>query len=208
MFRRRPQEQIQPEWLIVGLGNPGGEYRGTRHNVGFDVIERLANRHKIRLDRSKHQALTGLGRIDGTPVFLAKPLKYMNNSGQSVAPLARSFGLKPNRILIVADDLDLALGKLRLKEKGSAGGHNGHKSIISALHSDEYPRFKIGIGDADRPNVINHVLSGFSPDERAIVEPTLQATVEAIEVLLSRGVEAAQLRVAERNKQLKDGEID
>ena len=143
-FRHQPQ--VEPAWLIVGLGNPGPEYRGTRHNLGFELIDRLAELHKIKLDKSKHRARFGLGAIDGHPVALVKPMTYVNLSGQAVAPLMRDFRLKPERVLVVADETDLHLGRIRLKPKGSAGGHNGHKSLIASLQTTEYPRLRIGIG--------------------------------------------------------------
>src|SRR5579862_9338830 len=120
-FRRKPKVEEPPEWMIVGLGNPGPEYRGTRHNLGFEVIDRLMDAHRINLDKSKHQARYGLGRILEHPVILVKPLTYMNLSGRAVAPLARQYGLKPERILVVADDTDLKPGRIRLKPSGSAG---------------------------------------------------------------------------------------
>src|SRR4051794_37938695 len=114
MFRRKPQPVEQVEWMIVGLGNPGAEYRGTRHNVGFAVIDLLAVKHKIKVSRGRHRALIGTGGIDGHAVALVKPLTYMNLSGQAVAPLLKQFNLKPDRLLVIADDLDLPTGKLRL----------------------------------------------------------------------------------------------
>jgi peptidyl-tRNA hydrolase, PTH1 family len=201
-FRRKPQESIQPEWLIVGLGNPGAEYRGTRHNVGFDVIEEVAKRHKIKLDKSRNRALTGAGRIDGTPVLLVKPLTYMNLSGQAVAPIAKANGVKPERVLVIADDLDLSLAKVRLKMKGSAGGHNGHKSIIGSLGTQEYPRIKIGIGASRKGQTIDHVLSPFLPDEREEVSSALQTAADMVEALLTRGEQHAQELAASHNRRL------
>lgn len=199
MFRRRPSPQAPVEWLIVGLGNPGGEYRGTRHNVGFDVIDRLGKEFKIKVDRSKHRALTGQGEIQGHGVMLAKPLTYMNLSGQSVGPLARMLGLKPDRVLVIADDLDLPTGKLRLRQEGSAGGHNGHKSIIAALQTQAYPRLKIGIGRSN-DSTVDHVLSGFRPEEREVIEPALEASIRVVEAVVARSWEEA-LREIESSKQ-------
>jgi len=161
MFKKKAQPIAPPEWIVVGLGNPGPEYRGTRHNVGFDVVDLLAERHKIKLDKSKHRSRYGIGVVGDTTVLLVKPLTYMNLSGQAVAPLAREHGIKPERILVVADDLDMKVGRVRLKPKGSAGGHNGHKSLIASLGTQEYPRLKIGIGSVDRTETIDHVLGAF-----------------------------------------------
>jgi PTH1 family peptidyl-tRNA hydrolase len=203
MFRRKPPTNIgTPEWIIVGLGNPGAEYRGTRHNVGFEVIDLLAGRHRIKLDRGKNRALIGVGAIDRRPIVLVKPLTFMNLSGQSVAPLAQSYGVKPDRILVIADDIDLAVGKLKLPERGGSGGHNGHKSLIAALGTQEYPRLKIGVG-ADKDSTIDHVLGRFKPDERAAIDGALLTAVEAIEALIKDDRNAA-LRVLEFSK--REGE--
>lgn len=205
MFRRKPKEEIHPEWLIVGLGNPGPEYRGTRHNVGFEVIERLADRNRIKMDRSKHRALIGTGKIAGVAVMLVKPLTYMNCSGQAIEPLARSHSLKPDRVLVIADDLDLILGQLRLKEKGSSGGHNGHKSVIAALRSQDYPRLKIGIGSASNRATIDHVLSKFDRDELQVVSDAIDGSVEVVEEQVRHG-RAAALEVLTRLKQKPESE--
>jgi PTH1 family peptidyl-tRNA hydrolase len=189
-FHRKPKIEESPEWMIVGLGNPGPEYRGTRHNLGFEVIDRLSEAHRIRLDKSKHQARFGLGRMGDHPVLLVKPLTYMNLSGRAVAPLARQYGLKPERVLVVADDTDLKPGRTRLKPGGSAGGHNGHKSLIQFLGTSEYPRLKIGIGRVHREETIDHVLSGFDPKEREVIDLALARAVEAIELTVSEGLNA------------------
>jgi PTH1 family peptidyl-tRNA hydrolase len=181
MFRRKVQFSVNPEWMIVGLGNPGPEYRGTRHNVGFEVIDMLSEKYRIKLDRSKHRAKFGLGMLGETPVVVVKPLTYMNLSGEAVAPLARDYSLKPERILVVADDLDLPLGKNRLRAQGSSGGHNGHKSLIHSLGTQEYPRLKIGIGSVDRSQTIDHVLGAFTGDERGEAVDALKKAVQGVE---------------------------
>lgn len=184
MFRRKPPEpQTPPEWLIVGLGNPGPEYRGTRHNVGFEAIDRLAERHRIKVDRGRQRAMVGTGVIEGVSCAVAKPLTFMNLSGQSVAPLLRHFALKPERLIVVADDLDLPVGKVRMREKGGSGGHNGHKSLIQSLGTQDYPRIRIGIGNAE-DETVEHVLSRFHSDERADVSQAIEATAEAIESVI------------------------
>lgn len=179
-----------PTWLIVGLGNPGPEYRGTRHNVGFEVIDHLADDHRIKLDQSKHKARFGIGVVEDTTVVLVKPLTFMNLSGQAVAPLAKQFDIKPEKILVIADDLDLPVGKNRLRPKGSAGGHNGHKSLIQHLGTEEYPRLKIGIGNVGKTQTIDHVLGTFPPDERDIINSAIDHAVMSIKVVLDRGLEA------------------
>ena len=181
---------MQPEWLIVGLGNPGPEYRGTRHNVGFDLIDLLSEKHRIKLDKSKYQARIGIGEISGSWVVLVKPLTFMNLSGQAVAPLAKEYGIKPDHILVIADDLDLKLGRLRIKPAGSAGGHNGHKSLIHSLGTSEYPRLKIGIDAAANGATINHVLGSFQPKEREVIHSSILRAAEGVEKILQENLEA------------------
>ena len=194
MTFRKKAPMRPPEAMIVGLGNPGGEYRGTRHNVGFDVIEALAERARIKVSAGRHQALTGQGEIAGVPVLLARPLTFMNMSGRSVAPWARQLGLRPDQILVIADDVDLPVGRLRMRGKGSAGGHNGHKSIIQTLGTQDYPRLKVGVGAAE-DGMIDHVLGRFTPEERTDIRDAIQRAVEGIEIWLSDGLEAAMNRI-------------
>jgi peptidyl-tRNA hydrolase, PTH1 family len=190
-WKRRSEEPVVPEWLIVGLGNPGGEYAHTRHNVGFVVIDELARKHRIKMGKAKHRALTGVGRISGVQVVLAKPLTYMNLSGQAVAPLARAYGLKPERVLVVVDDMNLDLGRVRLKPKGSSGGQNGLKSIIATLHTEEFPRIRIGIGSVAKGGATGHVLSHFSPQERSAIDEAIDRAVEGCEAVATEGLERA-----------------
>lgn len=157
--------------------------------MGFEVVEELAKRHRLPLNRSKHSGLVASGAIGGVPVLLLKPLTYMNLSGRSVAAHAREHELPPARVLVVADDLDLPTGKVRMRPKGSAGGHNGHKSIIEKLGTTEYPRLRIGIG-SEGP-AIEHVLSRFEPEERPLIQAAVVRAADAIEVLLRDGLEPA-----------------
>lgn len=188
-FRRKKPEGPRPEWLVVGLGNPGPNYVGTRHNVGFDVIEELAKRHRMSLNRSKHTGLFAVGAVEGVPVLLLKPLTYMNLSGKAVASHARDHEVPPARVLVIADDLDLPTGKVRMRPKGSAGGHNGHKSVIEKLGTTEYPRLRIGIG-SEGP-AIEHVLSRFEPEERPLIRDAVVRAADAVEVLVREGLERA-----------------
>lgn len=204
MFWKKHGPEVAPEWMIVGLGNPGGEYRGTRHNVGFEVVDRLSEAHRIKLGKGRHRAITGSGLIGDTAVLLVKPLTYMNLSGQSVAPLARDHELKPDHIFVVADDLDLPVGQLRIKLGGSAGGHNGHKSLIHALKTQDYPRLKIGIGKASKSATVDHVLGSFDRDERDLIDDALKASVEACRELARAGVQAALKVVEEHNRRFKN----
>ncbi len=202
MFWKKPKPDLQPEWLIVGLGNPGGEYAGTRHNVGFDVIELLARKHRIKLDKSKHRARFGIGIIEGAAVCLVKPLTYMNLSGQAVSPLARSYGLEPERVLVVSDDVNLPLGKLRLRESGSAGGHNGHKSLIQYLGTQDYPRIRIGVGEGRTGERIDHVLGGFPPAERKMIDEAIEACAESVSALVAHGIGESQSVIDGHNKSI------
>ncbi|MEQ1932379.1 MAG: aminoacyl-tRNA hydrolase [Fimbriimonadaceae bacterium] len=200
MFRKKSKEpDLPPSWLIVGLGNPGPEYRGTRHNVGFEVIDLLAQRHRIKVDRGRNRALTGAGMISSEGILLVKPLTFMNNSGQAVAPVAKAMGIPPSNILVLADDLDLPVGKIKLPESGSAGGHNGHKSIIASLGTMDYPRIKIGIG-ADKESTIDHVLGTFKPLERDEIDTAIEVAADTVEAYIAGGREQA-LRVLEKYHQ-------
>ncbi len=134
------------EWLVVFLGNPGPKYKGTRHNAGFQTAEALCQAKGIRIDRARFHALTTKCELGGATVFAMKPQTFMNESGQAVGEAARFYKLPPERVLVVSDDISLPCGKLRIRTKGSAGGHNGLKSIISHLGTDEFPRIKIGVG--------------------------------------------------------------
>ena len=196
MFRRKPKApDTPPEWVIVGLGNPGPEYRGTRHNVGFEAIDLIAEKYKIDMKTRQHQAIIGRGVVDGVSAVLVKPMTYMNLSGRAVGPILRQFGLKADRLIVVTDDLDLKPGDLKYKPKGGAGGHNGHKSLIQTLGTDEYARLKVGIGKPPAEGA-DHVLERFPPDERAAVNDALQRAVVAIETTLTQGLERG---IAETN---------
>lgn len=191
MFRRKPKDVEPSQWLIVGLGNPGPEYRGTRHNVGFAVIDELSERHRIKIDRSRLKARVGSGKVGGIMVTLAKPMTYMNLSGQAIAPLLRDLNLKPDRLIVVADETDLPLGRIRLRARGGPGGHNGHKSIIGSLGTQDYARLRLGIGRVDKSETVDHVLGQFEFDERAIAEEMVRRAAEAVAVVVLEGLEAA-----------------
>ncbi len=189
MFSRRPK--IEARHLVVGLGNPGPEYANTRHNMGFMVVDRLSRRHRIPMKSSQHGARVGAGEIKGEPVALAKPLTFMNVSGRAVAPLLQKYSLQPANLVVVYDDVDLPLGKIRLRARGSAGGHNGIKSIIASLGTMEFPRVRIGIGRSGKADMIDHVLSGFKPHEREEIDLALERAADAVEDILVRGIEPA-----------------
>ncbi|MCC6446169.1 MAG: aminoacyl-tRNA hydrolase [Armatimonadetes bacterium] len=176
---------------IIGLGNPGRQYARTRHNVGFEVIARLSRKYGIPVESRRCQAQVGEGEIAGQHVLLARPQTFMNLSGVSVQALVRRYRLALPDILVVYDDANLPLGRLRLRASGSAGGHNGIKSLIASLGSPEFPRLKIGIGESGRPDLIDHVLSHFSPGEEPVIQQAWDRAAETIEYLLENGLEKA-----------------
>jgi PTH1 family peptidyl-tRNA hydrolase len=184
--------------LIVGLGNPGKTYAHNRHNVGFQCLNYFARLHSIPFDRRQCQARVGIGKVRGEKLLLAKPRTFVNLSGNSVACLVRKHKIPLSDLLIIYDDLDLPLGKIRLRQSGSSGGHKGMNSIISVLGSEDFPRIRVGIG---RPQVegqsisehaiINYVLSDFSLQEEAAIRPVIANVAEAIDCFLAHGIEAA-----------------
>jgi PTH1 family peptidyl-tRNA hydrolase len=184
--------------LIVGLGNPGKSYAHNRHNVGFQCLNYLARLHSIRFDHRQCRARAGLGKIRGEKVLLAKPGTFVNLSGDSVACLVHKHDIPLSNLLVIYDDLDLPLGKIRLRQSGSSGGHKGMNSIISALGSEGFPRIRVGIGrpQAEKQSmsedaIVNYVLSDFSPEEEAITKPVIARVAEAIDCFLNQGIEAA-----------------
>ena len=188
LFRKPPCE-----YLIVGLGNPGPKYAATRHNVGFRAVEQLAAGCGARIDRLKFQALTGQASVAGRRVLLMQPQTFMNNSGIAVKQAADFYKVPPERVLVLFDDIDLDVGRLRLRRDGSAGGHNGVKSIIACLGTQEFPRIKIGVGAKPHPDydLADWVLSRFSAQEQTLLEPAIRRAAEAAAMLLSDGLDKA-----------------
>ena len=178
--------------IIIGLGNPTREYQATRHNVGFDAITRIADDYNISLDFKKHKALCGKGYVEGVKVILAQPQTYMNLSGESVRELIDFYKVAPEDVIVIYDDISLDVGQLRLRTKGSAGGHNGIKSIISHLGTQEFPRIKVGVGDKPRGwDLADYVLSRFNNEEQPIIREALKNTSEAVKTILKDGMETA-----------------
>lgn len=180
-------ERKQPvEYLIVGLGNPGQEYERTRHNVGFMALDYIAGRIGADVRDLKQMALTGRGVLEGRRVLLVKPQTYMNRSGESVGALLRYYKLTPDRLIVVYDDVSMALGKLRVRLKGSAGGHNGVKSIIESVR-DEWARVKVGVGGKPHPeyDLADWVLSRFTADELKAIQDVYERIYAAVACLLS-----------------------
>jgi PTH1 family peptidyl-tRNA hydrolase len=193
---RRPERTGTPaDVLVVGLGNPGDEYKRTRHNVGADVVEMLAARHGARLRKSKERAYVDEVRIGGKRVALAVPMTYMNDSGQPVAALARRFGVEPEQVVIVHDELDLPPAVLKVKAGGGLAGHNGLRSIKQHLHSDAFLRVRIGVGKpVSKEHGADHVLNRFSKRERSEIDVTLEQAADAVEAIATDGVDVAMNR--------------
>lgn len=176
--------------LIVGLGNPGGDYAKTRHNIGFEVLDVIAKRHSVKILKRMGKALIARTAIAGQPVTLMKPQTFMNLSGEAVANFARREKVAPEEILVVYDDMALPLGRIRIRPGGSAGGHNGMKSIIGHLGSNEFPRVRIGIGSAYR-DAVDHVLSRFRRGEKETVHNAIMQAADAVAMIAADGIEAA-----------------
>jgi PTH1 family peptidyl-tRNA hydrolase len=175
---------------IVGLGNPGSQYKGTRHNVGFDVIDEIARRQSVGFESAPAEALIAKWRRPEEAVLLVKPLTFMNLSGQAIGELARYFKIEVTDLIVVVDEVHLPLGKLRARKRGSAGGHNGLKSVIAHL-GDEFARLRLGVGrGADQRNMADHVLSRFEKDEMAEVERMTARAADAAEMFITSGIEA------------------
>ena len=183
-------------WLLVCLGNPGREYAETRHNVGFMAAELLAEEQHCRIDRIRFKALTGTVTIGREKVLVMKPQTYMNLSGEAVGEAARFYKIPPERVLVVQDDVALPLGKIRVRGSGSAGGHNGLKSIIRHLGTDAFPRVKVGVGMPAHPEheMIDWVIGKFTKEERKTLDEALKKALAAAECVIEKGVNTAQNR--------------
>ncbi len=192
-FSKRPGPV---EWLVVGLGNPGPKYDWTRHNMGFLVIDELAEREKIPVQKLKFKALTNTVVIGDRSVLLMKPTTYMNLSGGAVGEAARFYKIPPERILVISDDVALPQGKLRIRRSGSAGGHNGLKDIIAHLGGDGFPRIKVGVGGKPHPDsdMADWVLGKFTGQDKKVMEETIKRAADAVEELLKNGVDQAMSR--------------
>lgn len=180
-------------YLIVGLGNPGRQYEGTRHNMGFDTIDYLVEKHRIGQSGVKFNAMYGKGMIGGEKVILMKPLSYMNLSGGPVQEMANYFKIDPEtEMIVIYDDIDLDPGQLRIRVRGSAGGHNGIKDLINKLGTQKFLRVKVGVGAKPKGwDLADHVLSRFSSSERKIVDEAICKAGDTVEKILSEGVDAA-----------------
>lgn len=179
-------------YIIVGLGNPGKKFEHTRHNAGFDAIDRLADKHGIKIDKLKHKALIGEGRINSEKVILVKPQTYMNLSGESIVSVCQFFKPEYDHLIVMYDDIDLDVGKLRIRKKGSAGSHNGMKSIIKSISTQEFPRIRIGVSKpAEGWDLADFVLSKLSKEDSKAFDESLDRAVLTVEEIISSGIEPA-----------------
>lgn len=179
-------------YIIVGLGNPGSQYQASRHNIGWDVITRISDDYKIPLNMKKHKAICGTGYIEGQKVILAQPITYMNLSGESVREMMDFYKVSNEDIIVIYDDITLDIGQLRIRKKGSAGGHNGIKSIIQHLGSDEFPRIKVGVGNKPKDwDLADYVLSRFKDEEQATVREALKDSSDACKWMITKSIDEA-----------------
>lgn len=190
-------------FIIAGLGNPDRQYEGTRHNVGFDVIDRLADKYNIAVDVKKHRAMLGKGVIEGQKVILAKPQTYMNLSGESIRSLVDYYKIDgEHELLVIYDDINLGVGQLRIREKGSAGGHNGIKNIIAHLGTQVFPRIRVGVGEKpSRYDLADYVLGHFSKAEKELMDEGYDHAVKAVGMILSGRIGDA---MSEYNRKKKE----
>ena len=194
-MRLRPRRGTPADLLVVGLGNPGDEYRGSRHNLGAEVVELLAKRHGGRVRKRKERALVDEVTIDGRRVALAVPLTYVNDSGNAVGALVRRFGVDPEQLVVVHDELDLPVAELKVKSGGGLAGHNGLRSIVEHLHTQDFQRVRIGVGKpVSKERGADHVLNRFGKRERAEVDVTVEQAADAVEMIVRDGVDAAMNR--------------
>ena len=177
-------------FLIVGLGNPGKEYENSRHNIGFKVIDNIASEYNIDINRQKFKGMCGEGFIENTKVILLKPTTYMNLSGESIREVADFYKLSNKEVIVIYDDISLNVGRLRIRDKGSAGGHNGIKSIIAHLGTDVFPRIKVGVG---QPNVdlVKYVLGNFTKEEMEVLSESIDASTKAVMEMIKNDTTAA-----------------
>ncbi len=189
--RDRRVDTDMMRYLIVGLGNPGIRYAKTRHNIGFRCVERLASAHGIDVRRQRFESLLGEGEVQGKRVVLLEPQTFMNDSGRAVAPASRWYKIPPERVLVAHDDLDLPLGRLRLRPGGSSGGHKGIESIIQVLGTNEFPRLRLGIGRPEHGDPIDYVLARFTEGEEQAVGAICDLMLEITRCFMEQGIEAA-----------------
>ncbi len=199
---------IRDMFIIAGLGNPGRRYEHTRHNIGFITVDYLAEKHGIRINKIKHKALVGEGVISGQKVLLVKPQTYMNLSGQSLREVVSYYKPELSRLIVVYDDIDLPVGRLRIRTSGSAGTHNGMRSIIFDLQRDDFPRVRIGIGGERKMGLADYVTGGFRKEEKKLMESAVLRAASALECILDKGIDQAMNEYNSKDKALKKEESE
>ncbi len=202
LFAGKDKEEEGNMFVIVGLGNPEKKYFGTRHNVGFDTIDVLSDKYHIGLTETKFKAAYGKGRIGAERVILVKPLTYMNLSGEAVSPLCNYFKVDPKEnLIVISDDVELDVGKLRVRPKGSAGGHNGLKNIIAQLGHNEFARVRVGVGKKPKEwDMVDWVLGHFEGDDAATIKQSINDAAEAVVCIMEEGVDSAMNKFNGKNK--------
>jgi len=199
-------------FVIVGLGNPGKKYENTRHNLGFITVDLLAEKNGIKINKIKHKALVGDGIISGQKVVFVKPQTYMNLSGQSVREVMEYYKAEPENLIIIYDDIDIPAGSIRVRKKGSAGTHNGMRSIVYDLQYDYFPRIRIGIGTEKKGVLRNFVTGGFSKSEKPLLEDAVNRAAAAAACIVTRGIDAAMneynIRSETTEKKNESGSLD
>jgi PTH1 family peptidyl-tRNA hydrolase len=194
MFLKKSSGSV--DWLLVGLGNPGDKYENTRHNAGYMVVDEIGNRKNLPIQKLKYKALTSTTELGGQKVLVMKPVTYMNLSGEAVRQAADFYKIPAERILVISDDTALAIGKLRIRKNGSAGGHNGLKSIIQQLGTDQFPRLRVGVGEKPHPDydLADWVLGHFTGQDKKDMDASVSRAADAVECLLSQGLDRAMNR--------------
>lgn len=193
-------------YVIAGLGNPGKKYEKTRHNIGFITIDRLAEKHNINVDKLKFKALVGEGRISGQKIVLVKPQTFMNLSGESIQEVMNFYKLPPENLIVVYDDIDIELGTLRIRKSGSAGTHNGMRSIVQHLNSQDFPRIRIGMGGPKKGDLVDFVIGGFTKDEEKVLDATVSTALNAVECIVESGTDLAMNKYNIRKRPKKEDE--
>jgi len=195
----RSEEEV---YIIVGLGNPSKKYEHTRHNVGFEDIDILADRMGIHVDESKHKGLVGRGMLEGQKVVLVKPQTFMNLSGECVRAVADFYKVPEEEIIVIYDDISLEPGQLRIRAKGSAGGHNGIKNIIAHLGTQVFPRVKVGVGEKPRMmDLADYVLSHFTREEQGLMNDAFKEAADAVAMMVSQGIDPAMNKYNTKKKE-------
>lgn len=191
MFLKKDSGAVS--WLLVCLGNPGDKYENTRHNVGFMVADEIAERQKKPIQRLKFKALTNVFSISGEKVLVMKPITYMNLSGEAVRQAVDFYKIPPERILVISDDTALPVGRLRIRQKGSAGGHNGLKNIIQHLGTDQFPRLRVGVGEKPHPDydLADWVLGKFQGEDKKTIDHAVKRAADAVECIMAEGLDRA-----------------